>query len=332
MSHMKRFAALGMTLTMVVSILPATAFADTASKTGWVKESGKWYYYDSYGKKVKYTSAYDSSDDKVYLTDGTGARVTKKGWYTSKYKISEYYSKVKFTTKYYLGKGGAVTQGWKKIGKKYYYFDWDGSMSKGTSESKVVNGKTVYYLLGNDGARITKKGWHQVKYSYFDKWSGKVESYKSWYYVKKDGTVQTGWKKIKGKYYYFGYAGSMYYSTSVEMFDENGDVTKVYVVDKNGARITKKGWATVKHTWSYNYGSGTTIDKCKYSYYLNKDGTAVINRLKKIKGKYYYFNDDGIMRTNSTYVDYKAGIRYYFGKSGACTRTEKTKYDNWCES
>lgn len=331
MAHMKKIVTLGMTLAMVVSILPATAMADTPSKTGWVKESGKWYYYDGYGKKVKYGSAYDPDSGKMYVTDSKGARVTKAGWYTSKYKMSEYYNKCKFTTKYYLKKGGEVTTGWKKIGKKYYFFNYQGEMSKGVPEYKDKNGKSVLYLLGNDGARITKKGWHQVTYKYFESWSGYTRSYKSWYYVKTDGTLQTGWKKLKGKYYYFGDSGSMYYDTAVEMFDKDGNVSKVYVVDKNGVRITKKGWVKVTHKWSYRYSDGVSTDKSTYYYYLKSDGTAKIG-LKQIKGKYYYFNDDGIMRRNSTYTDSKNGIRYYFGKSGACTRTEKIKYDQSCWS
>lgn len=327
MARTKKMAALGMTVVMTVSMIPMISLADTAPKTGWIKESGKWYYYDNYGKKVKYSTRYNDEDGETYVLDGNGARVTKAGWYTSKYRISDYYSKCKFTTKYYLKKGGAVTEGWKKISGKWYFFDYRGAMVKNGSGDKTVNGKVVYYLLGSKGTRITKKGWHQVKCTYFDGWDGSTETFKVWYYVKSDGTLQTGWKKISGKYYYFNYDGSMVQSSYVEKYDNKGYVTKVYVVDKNGARITKKGWATVTESYSSKSSTGSWKSTYKYKYYIQKDGTAVRGCIKKIGGKTYYFDEFGRVNTNTTYYDSDKGIRYYFGKTGACTRTEKVKYD-----
>ena len=333
MSHMKRFAALGMTVIMTVSMIPMISLADSAAKSGWIKESGKWYFYDNYGKKVKYSTRYDEKDDKIYVLDGSGARVTKAGWYTSKYKMSEYYSKCKFTTKYYLKKGGAVTQGWKKISGKWYYFNYDGEMVKNGYGYKSVNGKWKYYLLGSNGIRITKKGWHQVKSTRLNEWSGTSYTSKAWYYVKSDGSLQTGWKKISGKYYHFNEdGGSLDQSTHVNKYDKNYNVSKVYVVDKNGARITKKGWVTITEKYSSKSATGSYSETIKEKYYIQKDGTAIRNCIKKISGKTYYFDYEGEARVNGTYTDYSKGIRYYFGKTGACTRTEKIKYDSGMES
>jgi glucan-binding YG repeat protein len=67
-----------------------------------------------------------------------------------------------------------------------------------------TDGKT-YYLADKNGVQVTKKGWH--KFTYSEKYTSTGYKYydKStyWVYVKKDGTLQTGLKKIKGTYYYF---------------------------------------------------------------------------------------------------------------------------------
>ena len=318
MAHFKKAAALAMTSVMMISALPTTALA--AHKSEWVEKDGKWYHYDYEGRKEKYTTAYDSSTGEYYLLGSKGARVTgKKGLYSQSYRISNYGDKVKFKTSYYLKTDGSVLRySWKKISGKYYYFDYQGRMVKGASVSEYDSekDKIVYYLLGTDGKRVTKKGWHQVTNKEFNEYTGYVTTSKVWYYVKSDGTLQTGLKKISGKYYGFKEDGSLaqngYFTTS------SG---KKYLADKNGVRIKKTGWITVSRKYSYKYPSYSYSGTRKYKCYLKKDYT-VTEGWKKLSGKWYYFGYDGTMYANSSMSiwDSETGksTTYIFNKKGVC--------------
>ena len=118
MSHLKKIAAVGLTLTTMVSMFPMTSLA--ATKEGWKKEKGKWYYYER-GQKVKYRSVYDDEDDNTYLVNGRGERVTKTGLYTFDYVMTDHGDKIKFKTSYYLWKSNSACRfGWVKIKGKWY--------------------------------------------------------------------------------------------------------------------------------------------------------------------------------------------------------------------
>ena len=313
MSHLKKFAAAGITLTMVVSMLPATAMA--AHYNEWVKKSdGYWYYYDSYGHKVKNATQYSNEDSCYYLLDSKGHRVTKKGLATITSFKTNYGDKIKYKRSFYVQTGGALlTYSWKKISKKWYYFGSEGEMVKGSAKYKEYDEKTgtsKYYLLGNDGKMVTKQGWYKAKYTYVDTYSGNKSTYNYYYYVKKDGSVQTGVKKIGGKYYAFSSNGIMvqndtYYSNS----------GKLYLYGDSGARIKKAGWATVKSTNTYKYISGSSKYVYTYKYYINKDGS-VYTGWKKIKGKWYYFDHSMYRSQKASYIE--SGKTYIFNKKGVC--------------
>ena len=318
MSHMKKIAASAVTLVMVASAMPVTSFAATYYNQWVQKSDGKWYYYDYYGKKVKYDSRqyYDSETGAYiyYVLNIKGARVTSKGWYTTKYRYNSYYSKTKFTTKYYLKSDGACTIGWKKIKGKYYYFDTDGKLLTATSV-KSTDG-TKLYLVGNDGARITKKGWYQVKYKYFRSSESKVYTEKCWYFVKTDKTVATGVKKIGGKKYLFNDDGILVQNNIAIFHNEDYSKYTYYAADKNGKLITKKGKRTISASFKYEGLNYKDEYKVKATIYV-KSGGKLLCGLKKISGKYYYF-DPTMIRCGSRDVN---GVRYFFGRSGACTKT-----------
>ena len=72
-------------------------------------------------------------------------------------------------------------------------------------------------------------------------------------------------------------------------FDESD--YKYYVLDSKGYRHTKPGLYTASYFYTY-YG-----DKVKYkrSFYVQSDGSLLRFSWKKIDGKWYYFNYDGMM-------------------------------------
>ena len=324
MSHFKRIVAAGLTLTTVATLLPMTTLA--AHYGEWVEKDGKWYYYDYNGKKVKYRSVerYNSETNtsKYYVLNSKGAQVTSKGWYTTNYYYTTYYNKIKFQNKYYLKSDGSVTTGWKKISKKWYFFEEDGKMAKNTAKEQVdtSTGKTKYYLLGSDGKRITKKGWHQVKYTYLDTTYGDKRSYKFWYYVKSDGSVYTNCvKKIKGKNYLFSREGILVQYDYYGVENAKTGERTYYSTDKNGVVYTKKGIRTLKYSDSYTYcGCYKETYTASEKIYVKSDGT-LYQGLKKVKDRYYYFDITAVRCTYRTIN----GTKYYFGKSGSSTRIVK---------
>lgn len=322
MAHLKRFAAAGMTLTMVACLLPVTAMA--AHYEEWVKKSdGYWYYYDGYGHKVKNEARFCEEDSCYYLVNSKGQRVTKKGLTTTTKVYTHFGDKISFKRSYYVQTGGALlTYSWKKIDKKWYYFGYNGEMAKGCSAYKYdeKTGEGKYYLLGNDGKKVTKKGWYKAKVNYVDNWDGDKSSYEYYYYVLIDGSVASDCvKKIGGKYYAFDYNG--YSGAMVRNAVFRSKSGKFYLYGDDGARIKKAGWACVKSTSVYKSADSTNTSKTKNWYYINKDGSVVIG-WKKISGKWYYFNastyDPGRMYRNMSSSNLESGKTYVFNSKGVC--------------
>ena len=109
------------------------------SANGWIKESGKYYYYDTAAKKFV-TGKFKEIDGETYYFDADGVRVT--GWQT----IGRY--------RYYFNKQGERQTGKVTIKKKDYYFN---------SKGRLVTGKTVDgYTTDEDGV-ITNTDYSKVK-------------------------------------------------------------------------------------------------------------------------------------------------------------------------
>ena len=102
-------------------------YIDKVTKTGWVKENGKWYYYDQNGYLVK--------EDWV------------------KYK-GEWY---------YMGADGVMVTGWKTISEKRYYFHDDGSMAQDEwvdGQFISMNG-TCSYKYGGEWKSDNRGKWFE---------------------------------------------------------------------------------------------------------------------------------------------------------------------------
>jgi len=326
MSSVKKAAAMGLTLTMVVGMLPTVAFA-YSSKSGWVENSeGKWSYYQD-GRKIKCDVRFDDTDGKYYLLNESGYRVTKKGWTTLKYHYAEYGDKLKESQRYYLGEGGeAKYRGWKKIKGKYYFFENSQAITNSIipkfneKDSSIID---YVYAVDKKGARITKKGWYHFKGYTYSTYDASKYTYDEWVYVKKGGKLAQGVKKIGKKKYVFSRYGTMVRND----YGSTKDGKKYYLADKNGVLISKKGWHKIKvSSKSSNYG-GTYTYKSTQWVYVTKDGSLQTG-LKKISGTYYYFTPS--MQTVTTYDKVSKNgdyyTRYYFGRDGKCKKTEKIYY------
>jgi D-alanyl-D-alanine carboxypeptidase (penicillin-binding protein 5/6) len=100
-------------------------------KTGWLKESGKWYYLNAKGAMV---TGWKTISGKRYYFRPSG--IMKTGWLF----LDDSW--------YYLNAKGAMLTGWQTIGKKQYYLDSVlGVMARGIV---YIDGK--YYRFADSGA------------------------------------------------------------------------------------------------------------------------------------------------------------------------------------
>lgn len=135
-----------------------------ASKNGWVKENGSWYYYNN-GNRV--TNAWVSS---YYLkSDGKMAE-------------NEWVYDPNYSSWFYLKSGGAyVNSAWyyDSYYRSWYYFKSGGYMAKNTWQGS-------YYL--KSGGEMAKNEWIYDSY------------YNGWYYLKSNGTY--AWSEwVQGRYW-----------------------------------------------------------------------------------------------------------------------------------
>ncbi|MBO6162231.1 MAG: hypothetical protein J6O53_03155 [Eubacterium sp.] len=158
-------------------------------RNGWLKESGKWYYYMN-GTKV---TGWKSSGGKWYFFDNTGAMII--GWKS----ISG--------TWYYFETSGAMATGWKAIGGKWYFFKKSGAMA--------TNEWCGGYWLNANGTWTYKKvaSWKRDSVGWWygcSGWYAKNQWQKiddKWYYFDSRGYIVTGTRKIGNKTYTFNSSG-----------------------------------------------------------------------------------------------------------------------------
>lgn len=336
----------------IVAVTPTYSFAENASYSGTTTTDGKvvkkTYTAQStvmnYGicymlgdenkdlvinaennKITMYRGAYKPTNTMTGWVDVEGIAQTGDGSYTGKNTFYIEPSSGKALTGiqniggkyYYLGSGGCLEKGYYEKGKYVPYrsygskirnFNEDGSMTVGF---KTIDGNKFYfdesgykvfgdkkwgiYTLGNDryamnenGAIYTNKGkggwkkYSSVKLRYFDG----------------SGKMITGWKKLSGKYYYLD-TKTGYRSLGAKKIGKY----IYYFHDSYGYRLTNR-WAESKKG-----------DK----YFLDKKSKAYTG-LKKISGKYYYFDTEtGIMQKGLVQIGTKL---YYFDKKSGVGKTK----------
>ena len=154
--------------------------------------------------------------------------------------------------RYYFDANGYRVTGWQTIGGKKYFFMPEGYMMTGW----ISFGQTRYYLMP-DGHMLT--GWCSFgSTKYYLASDGKMV--RGWqtisgkkYYFNTDGIMQTGWQTIDGKKYFFMPEG--YMMTGWISFGKTR-----YYLDKNG--VMQTGWQFISNTWYYFRTNGTLDDSC----------------------------------------------------------------------
>ncbi len=190
--------------------------------------------------------------------------------------------------------GDRVYNEWKRSGDYYYYLGEDGIMAK----DQLVHDTTIdaYYYVDENGTRVMN----------------------AWKALPNDEGVQVGDNTPEILYYYFGSAGKANRATDDDLAIKsvNG---KNYAFDTEGRMASGWQWVHVKNNANtealYYFGTdeegwartgwqqlepGENMREDEYDdlewYYFESNGRAVRSGSKYINGKYYAFDDFGVMR------------------------------------
>ncbi len=271
-------------------------------KNGWVKEEGKWAFYEN-GTKVVNKWVKDSQGWCYLGADG--------------YAVTNTWKKDSVGWCYLNGSGSMVKNAWVKDNGKWYYLDQNGYMVTNAWRKDSVG----WVYLGSDGAMLTNawckdsKGWCYVGadgYAVTNTW--KKDSV-GWIWLDKNGSMtKNAWIKDNGKWYYLDANG--YMVTNAWKKDSKGWV----YLGSDGAMLTN-AWCKDSKGWCYVGENGYAVTECwkKDSYgwiYLDKNGSMTKNAWVYDKG-WYYLDGEGYMVANTS-VNWK-GKTYYFNASGLCT-------------
>ena len=151
--------------------------SDGRIQTGWIKDGGKWYYFDK-GDGHMLTGWVQDDGKWYYLDKKDGHMLT--GWLV-----------FKGGHKFYLRRDGSMIQGpcWALVGSKKYRFTTNGHV---ISAWELVNGKWFYR---NTDGEVVRNKWLYYRGKY--------------YYLTASGATATGSVTVQGKKYSFSKDGAL---------------------------------------------------------------------------------------------------------------------------
>ena len=303
---------------------------DAAVKTGWVKESGKWYFYKDGAKatgwqewdgKRYYLNSDGTMKANEWMIDSDGSIYYFRSWggaykncnavingrsYTfgadSKMQGSQWIVK---GGNWYLTKDGKIATGWQEWQGSKYYLNSDGTMR--SNEWRLDDSGKIRYLCSWGGAYKNRSAKINGRSYTFNnnadvtntQWIAMDGTWK----LAKDGRISTGWQTWENNLYYLNSDGSM---KANEAFTDGG---KLYFFRSWGGAY--------KNCWYTSNGK---------KYYLHDNSAAYQNEWLKADGKWYYFQSDSTMATN-TWID-----NYYVDASGVWIPNKEKPTDKWITS
>ena len=339
---MKKNAKKIATVTMTGAVLLAAPIAmnaapmmsaqtvEAAVKTGWVKESGKWYFYKDGAKatgwqewdgKRYYLNSDGTMKSNEWMIDADGSIYYFRSWggaykscnvvingrnYTfgadSKMQGSQWIVK---GGKWYLAQNGKLATGWQEWQGSKYYLNSDGTMR--SNEWRLDDSGKIRYLCSWGGAYKNRSaninGRSYTFNSNADVTNTQWITMDGTWKLAKNGQIATGWQTWENNLYYLNSDGSM---KANEAFTDGG---KLYFFRSWGGAY--------KNCW---YTSGGK------KYYLHDNSAAYQNEWLKADGKWYYFQSDSTMATN-TWID-----NYYVDASGVWIPNKEKPTDKWITS
>ena len=219
---------------------------------------------------------------------------------------------------YYFGSNGKALKGKstlkpKTIDGRKYIFNENGQMCTGwvKEEGGTVNtdeetnpfSEALYYCGGdNDG--VVRTGW----VSYYDGYDTDDDSYQAelttlYFYFGSNGkkisaagsTDGAKTKNINGRTYAFDNEGIMFSGWDAYENSEKWTSKPVYFSGEDDGHMVKKGWVYTVPGVEID-SKAWDEDEEKYMYFAN-NGFMYRDVIKKINGKHYLFNANGIMQT-----------------------------------
>lgn len=286
----------------------------------WRKSGDYWFYLDADGNMA--TDTLVEKDDDKYYVNAEGAMVTNQ-WValdSDSYDTNSDDGEAEYRW-YYFGSDGkayrnkksnttVTTSELKTINGKKYAFDADGKMLYGWVNADNADIQTddaawqtsKYYFGGwNDGAAAS--GWVQLSVDTTGiSDDGDTDTY--WFYFDGNGKKQTDKKKvINGATYYFDQYGRMideWADASVKDYAKSTKNNVAYVNGDGAVRKNQWVWAVPNEDYAISMADGDENDNDyvndEYSWWWTQaNGNIFKNGLKKIKGKYYAFDQYGRM-------------------------------------
>lgn len=334
----KKIAAVTMTgavllaapIAMNAAPMMSAQTVNAAVKTGWAKESGKWYFYkdgvkatgwQEWDGKRYYLNSDGTMKANEWMIDSDGSIYYFRSWggaykncnavingrsYTfdadSKMQGSQWIVK---GGNWYLAKDGKIATGWQEWQGSKYYLNSDGTMR--SNEWRLDDSGKIRYLCGWGGAYKNRSAKINGRSYTFNsnadvtntQWIALDGTWK----LAKDGQIATGWQTWDNNLYYLNSDGSM---KADEAFTDGG---KLYFFRSWGGAY--------KNCW---YTSGGK------KYYLHDNSAAYQNEWLKADGKWYYFQSDSTMATN-TWID-----NYYVDASGVWIPNKEKPTYKWITS
>lgn len=304
----------------VSNLFPATAAqkVEAAVQTGWVKESGNWYFYkdgtkqtgwQTWDGKRYYLNADGTMKANEWMIDTDGSIYYFRSWggayksckaridgrsYTfddnSKLHGSQWIVK---GGKWYLAKDGKMATGWQTWDGNKYYLNADGSMR--CNEWRLDDTGKIRYLCSWGGAYKNRSAKINGRSYTFNsaaevtntQWIVLDDQWK----LAKNGKMATGWQTWDGNWYYLNADGTM---KANESFKDGG---KTYFFRSWGGAY--------KNCWITSGGK---------KYYLHDNCAAYQNEWLKIGGKWYWFLEDSTMAVSTSFT-YKGNL-YFVDENG----------------
>lgn len=272
------------------------------SNTGDYIPSVYWYYFGSTGKAIKASS--ESGGYKRTTIDG------------KKYAFNEY---------------GQMLTGW---------IDPNGNILDEDNEDDPFNAAIFYAGGDNDGA--LRSGWltyydgsstslregafddRSVLYFYFNPTNNvKIGMDRNGTPTDDGGVTDYKTKKVNGRTYAFD-SGSGVMLAEWDAFKNDDKATpsnntEYYFSAEDDGHLVKKGWIYAVPAEDIN-ADDYNDDELRYMYF-NNSGNIIKDQIKKISGKYYGFDDTGVMKTGL--VMYSKNGKYVTKFNGDNTQGEE---------
>lgn len=316
---------------------------ETQNTAGWRQEGEDWRYYGKDGSPV-YNTWQQGADggwyylgpdsrmetaciiedkNNYYYVDELG-RMASDQWVktTGPYEDGERWYCFKENGKAYKS-GNSVKP--VEIGGSKYLFDEYGRMLYGwvTEDGEMADPEDEYgwrdalYYCGAEDDGAVNTGWKSLEITYEDS-EGETQLGAKWFYFgpnngKKsiDKTMTLEDENGKKYKYRFDEYGVMYskslISSSQDRTSRSASSGESRYYDSSG-RLAKDRWYQAIPDSSQN--KDDYENETKRWFYSDKSGKVVKNQMKKVDGKYYLFDQAGIMKTGLVAVSQSGTYQY----------------------